>query len=119
MRKAGIIGLVVTLLVVIPLVFLISRPVIGTKQALSAVAFALVVAAWAFAYVLAIDPWLRRGIGSLFNIKIEWTGTTNGGWDAGGETGCLARLVIYFLGYVFMLLLVVMPALLLGWLILS
>jgi hypothetical protein len=54
MRKAGIIGLVVTLLVVIPLVFLISRPVIGTKQVLNAVAFALVVAAWAFAYVLAI-----------------------------------------------------------------
>jgi hypothetical protein len=112
MRKAGIIGLVVTLLVVIPVVFLISRPVIGTKQALSAVAFGLVVLVWGFVYVLAIDPWLRRGIGSLFNTKIEWSGDS---WEAGEGTGCLASLVLFFLCYFFIVLLVVTPAILLAW----
>ncbi len=113
MRKAGIIGLVATLLIMMPVLFLISRPVIGTRQALSAVAFALIVGVWGFAYVLAIDPWLRRGIGSLFNTKIEWSGDS---WLAGEGTGCLASLVLFFLCYFFIVFLVVTPAILLAWL---
>ena len=101
----GISGLVLTLVITVPLLFFLSRGAVGTSQYLAIVSGVLALVLWTIPYVTLVDPWLRRCVGALFNVTIEWRGTSKSmSWTPTQETGCLASLFIDLLGYFFLIL---------------
>jgi len=105
MKKLGIAGLLLTLGLTIPILFILSRGTVSTNQFILIVSGVLLLVLWIIPYATLVDPWLRRGVGSLFNVTIEWRGTSKSlSWTPVQETGCLAGLFIDLLGYFFIVL---------------
>ncbi len=102
MKKLGLVALVLTLVLTIPILFILSRHTVNPNQFILIVSGALLLVLWTIPYATLIDPWLRRGVGALFNVTIEWRGTSKSlSWTPVQETGCIAGLFIDLLGYFF------------------
>ena len=100
----GISGLVLTIVIMLPTLFL-SRGAVGAGQYLAIVGAVLGLVLWTIPYATLVDPWLRRCVGALFNLTIVWRGTSKSlSWTPLEKTGCLAGLFIDLLGYFFLLL---------------
>ena len=100
----GISGFVLTIAITIPTLFFLSRGAVGSSQYLAIVAAVLALVLWMIPYVTLVDPWLRRGVGALFNMTIEWRGTSKSmSWTPVEEAGCLASLFLDLLGYLFLI----------------
>ena len=105
MKKLGLAAFVLTLLLTIPILFILSRNSVNTNQFILIVAAVLLLVLWTIPYATLVDPWLRRGVGACFNVTIEWRGTSNSfSWTPIQETGCIAGLFIDLLGYFFIIL---------------
>jgi len=105
MKKLGIAALALTLVLIIPFLFVLSRNAVSTNQYFAIVSAVLLLVLWTIPYATLIDPWLRRSVGSLFNTSIEWRGTSKSmSWTSGEETGCITGLFIDLLGYLFIVL---------------
>ncbi len=105
MKKFGIAALGLTLVLMIPFLFVLSRNAISANQYFVIVAAVLLLVLWTIPYATLIDRWLRRSVGALFNVKIEWRGTSKSmSWTPDEETGCLTGLFIDLLGYFFIIL---------------
>lgn len=101
----GISGFVLTIAVMIPVLFFLSRGSLGASQYLTIVSAVLALVIWTIPYATLVDPLLRRGVGALFGTIIEWRGTSKSmSWTPGAETGCIASLCIDLLGYFFIIL---------------
>ena len=101
----GITGLVLTLVVMLPVLFFLSRGAVRPDQFGVIVACVLFLVVWTIPYVTLVDPLLRRAVGALFNVTIEWCGTSNSiSWTPAEKTGCILGLFIDLLGYFFIVL---------------
>jgi hypothetical protein len=97
--------LVLTLVLTIPILFILSRNTVNTNQFILIVSVVLLFVLWTIPYATLVDPWLRRTVGALFNVTIEWRGPTNAkSWTPVEKTGCIRGLVLDLLGYFFILL---------------
>ena len=100
----GIAGFVLTLIVIIPTLFFLTRDAVNENQFVVIVAAVLLLVLWTIPYVTLIDPLLRRAVGTLFNLTIEWRGVTNSiSWTPLEQTGCLLGLFLDLLGYFFII----------------
>ena len=105
MKKLGIAALALTLVFMIPVLFVLSRNAVSANQYFVIVAAVLLLVLWTIPYATLVDPWLRRSMGALFNVTIEWRGTSNSlSWTPVQDTGCIAGLFIDLLGYFFIIL---------------
>lgn len=105
MKKLGIVALLLTLVLTTPILFILSRGTVNINQFILIVSGVLLLVLWTIPYATLVDPWLRRSVGALFNVKIEWRGTSKSmSWTPDEETGCLTGLFIDLLGYVFIIL---------------
>ncbi len=105
MKKLGIAALALTLVFMIPVLFVLSRNAVSANQYFVIVAAVLLLVLWTIPYATLVDPWLRRSMGALFNVTIEWRGTSNSlSWTPVRETGCIAGLFVDLLGYFFIIL---------------
>ena len=105
MKKLGIAAFLLTLVLMIPILFILCRGTVNTNQFILIVSGVLLLVLWTIGYATLVDPWLRRGVGALFNVTIEWRGTSKSlSWTPVQETGCLAGLFIDLLGYFFIVL---------------
>ena len=106
--KKGVIGIaafIVTLAVMIPILFVLSRGSVSTNQYFIIVAAVLLLVLWTIPFVTLVDPLLRRGVGSLFNVTIDWRGTSQSiSWTPNENTGCLLNIFLALLGYLFIIL---------------
>jgi hypothetical protein len=101
----GIAGFVLTLIVMIPILFFLTRDGVNRNQFVVIVSAVLLLVLWTIPYITLIDPLLRRAVGGLFNLTIEWRGVTNSiSWTPLEETGCLLGLFLHLLGYFFIFL---------------
>lgn len=106
--KKGVVGiaaLILTLVVMIPVLFVLTRSTVSANQYLVIVSAVLLLVLWTVAYVTLVDPLLRRAVGALCHRTIEWRGTSKSiSWTAVEETGCLMSLLVDLLGYFFIVL---------------
>ena len=108
---AGGAGLLLTMALMIPVLFVLSRGAVSTNQFALIVSAVLLLGLWTIAYVTLIDPALRRVAGAVFGVTIEWRGARNSlSWTPAEATGCLSELVIGSLGYLLIGLWFVPPA---------
>ena len=105
MKRAGLVGLGLTLLLLIPVLFLLTRSAVSTNQFVVIAGVVLLFVMWTSVYVILVDPLLRRSIGSFFNVRIEWRGPSNSiAWTAVEPQGCLREMLIALFGYAFITL---------------
>jgi hypothetical protein len=108
MKRRAIIGItafVLTLSVMIPVVFFLTRGTVSLNQFGVITAGVLFLVLWTIPYAMLVDPLLRRTVGALFNTTIEWQRAGKSmSWTAAAETGCIASLFIDLLGYFFVVL---------------
>ena len=105
MKKAALAGLGVTLLLVIPLLFVLTRKAAGTNRVIVITGVVLLFVLWTALYAMLVDPLLRRFIGGIFMVRIEWRGPGNSiAWTAAEPQGCLREMLIALFGYVFLTL---------------
>ena len=101
----GVAAFVLTIAVMIPALFFLSRGAVSFNQYFVIVAAVLSLVLWTVPYATLVDPWLRRGVGTLFNVHIEWRGPSRSiAWTTVEETGCLLSLLVDLLGYFFIIL---------------
>jgi hypothetical protein len=101
----GLAGFALTVVLTIPALFLLSRDTVSTNQFVLIVSGVLLLVLWTITYAALVDPWLRRVVGGLFGVTIEWRGTTNSlSWTPAEKIGCVRGLVIDGLGYFFIFL---------------
>ena len=101
----GILGFVLTVAVMIPVLFVLSRGDLSTNQFVLIVSGVLLLVLWTIPYMTLIDPLLRRAAGAVFGVTIEWRGPRNSlSWTPVEATGCLSELVIGSLGYLLIVL---------------
>ena len=101
----GITSMVLTLAVIIPVLFFLSRGTVSPNQFGVIVACVLFLVLWTIPYVTLVDPLLRRAVGALFNVTIEWRGIGKSiSWTPAEKTGCILGLFIDLLGYFFIVL---------------
>ncbi len=97
--------MVLTLVVMIPVLFVLSRSTVSPNQFILIVSAVLLLVLWTIPYVTLVDPLLRRGVGALFNVTIEWRGTSKSlAWTTDEEAGCILGVFIDLLGYFFIFL---------------
>ena len=107
----GILALVLTLGLLIPLLFIVTRGAVSSNQFIVITLGVLALVVWTIPYATLVDPALRKIVGAVFGTEIGWGGTTNARhWDAGQEFGCISNLFIEMLGYFFVILWFVPPA---------
>ena len=105
MKKAGLIGLGLTLLLTIPILFVLTRGTVGTNQFIVIVGVVLLFLIWTVLYALLVDPLLRRLVGNIFNVRIEWRGPSKSiAWTPVESQGCFSEMVIALLGWTFVIL---------------
>ena len=105
MKKLSIVALVLVLMLTMPILFILSRNSVNSSQFILIASAVLLLVLWTIPYATLVDPLLRRGVGALFGTTIEWRGTSKSiSWTPGGETGCIASLLIDLLGYFFIIL---------------
>jgi hypothetical protein len=100
----GIAGCVVTIAVMIPALFFLSRGAVGTNQYILIVLGVLMLVLWLISYMTLVDPWLRRRVGALLGVTIELQrsgGSAN--WAPSQKAGCLFGLFVPLLGYFFVI----------------
>ena len=101
----GILALVVTLVLLIPVLFFVSRGAVGPNQFTVVAAGVLAMVLWTIPYATLVDPALRKVVGAVFGTEIGWGGTTNSlHWATPQEFGCISSLFIELLGYFFIIL---------------
>ena len=107
----GMLALVLTLGLLIPVLFFVTRGAVGQNQFIVIAAGVLAMVVWTIPYATLVDPALRKVVGAVFGTTIGWGGTTNSlHWDTGQEFGCIASLFVELLGYFFIILWFVPPA---------
>lgn len=111
----GIAGFALTLIVTIPILFFLTRDAVNRSQFVVIVSAVLLLVLWIIPYMTLVDPFLRRAVGALLSLTIEWRGVTNSiSWTPLEETGCLLGLFLDLLGYFFIILWFVPPAAAIG-----
>lgn len=101
----GISGFVLTIAVMIPVLFFLSRGAVSPNQFAVIAAGVLLLVVWTISYVTLVDPLLRRAVGALFNVTIEWRGPSNSiSWTPVENGGCILGFFLGLLGYFFMVL---------------
>ena len=104
MKKAALAGLGITLLLVLPILFVLTRRA-GTNRIVVITGVVLLFALWTALYVMLVDPLLRRLMGRTLNARIEWRGPSNSiAWTAAEPQGCLREMLIAGFGYLFLAL---------------
>ena len=107
----GILALVLTLVVMIPVLFFVTRGAVGPNQFIRIAAGGLALVVWTIPYATLVDPALRKLVGAVFGTEIGWGGVTNSlHWATPQEFGCIASLFVELLGYFFIILWFVPPA---------
>ena len=107
----GILALVLTLGLLMPVLFFVTRGAVSSNQFIVITLGVLALVVWTIPYATLVDPALRKIVGAVFGTEIGWGGTTNARhWDAGQEFGCISNLFIEMLGYFFVILWFVPPA---------
>ena len=107
----GILALVLTLALLIPVLFFVTRGAVSQNEFVFILAGVLALVLWTIPYATLVDPALRKLVGTLFGTEIGWGGTTNAlHWATPQEVGCLASLFVELLGYFFIILWFVPPA---------
>ena len=102
------ISLCLTLLVVVPVLFFLTRGIMSSSQFGLIVVAVLSLFLWTVVYVTLFDPLLRRGVGALLNVTIHWSGIGDSiSWTHAEAHGCLAGFFIGLLGYLFLFLWIV------------
>src|SRR5258706_16350259 len=97
---AGVAGLLLTMALMIPVLFVLSRGAVSTNQFALIVSGVVLLVLWTILYITLIDPALRRVAGAFFGVTIEWRGARNSlSWTPAEGTGCLSELIIGSLGY--------------------
>ena len=103
MKKAALAGLGITLLLVLPILFVLTRRAAGTNRIVVITGVVLLFVLWTALYVMLVDPLLRRLMGRTLNVRIEWRGPSNSiAWTAAEPQGCLREMLIALFGYVFL-----------------
>ena len=114
MKTRGIVGIlafVVTIVVLLPVVFFVTRGAVSQNQFIIIGAGVLAMVVWTIPYATLVDPALRKVVGAVFGTEIEWGGTTNSlHWATPQEFGCIPSLFIELLGFFFIILWFVPPA---------
>ena len=101
----GILALVLTLGLLIPVLFFVSRGAVAPNQFIVIAAGVLALVLWTIPYATLVDPALRKVVGMVFGTEIGWGGTSNARhWDTSQESGCIASLFVELLGYLFIIL---------------
>jgi hypothetical protein len=100
--KATVAGFAITLALMVPILFIVSRGTVTTNQFVLIVCGVLGFTSWIVVYVKLVDPLLRRAAGALFGVAIETRGGRNGAaaWEPLESQGCLLEVFIGLLGYV-------------------
>ena len=107
----GILALVLTLGLLIPVLFIVTRGAVSSNQFIIIAVGVLALVVWTIPYATLVDPALRKLVGAVFGTEIGWGGTTNQlHWATPQEFGCLPSLFIELLGYFFIILWFVPPA---------
>jgi hypothetical protein len=107
----GILALVLTLGLLIPVLFFVTRGAVSQNQFIVIVAGGLTLVVWTIPYATLVDPALRKVVGAVLGTTIGWGGTTNSlHWDTSQEFGCIGSLFVELLGYFFIILWFVPPA---------
>jgi hypothetical protein len=98
----GLSGLVLTLVLMIPVLFFLSRGAVSPNQFAVIAASVLLLVVWTILYVTLVDPLLRRAVGALFKVTIEWRGPSNSiSWTPVENSGCILGFFLGLLGYFF------------------
>ncbi|HYW70845.1 MAG TPA: hypothetical protein VE961_07420 [Pyrinomonadaceae bacterium] len=107
----GIVALALTLGLMIPVLFFVTRGAVSQNQFIVILAGGLALVLWTIPYATLVDPALRKLVGAVFGTEIGWGGTSNAlHWATSQEAGCLASLFVELLGYFFIILWFVPPA---------
>jgi hypothetical protein len=105
MKKLSIVALVFALVLTMPILFFLSRNSVSSSQFILIASAVLLLVLWTIPYATLVDPLLRRSVGTLLNLHIEWRGPSKSiAWTPVEETGCLLSLFIDVLGYFFIIL---------------
>jgi len=105
MKKLGIVAFLLTFVLTIPILFIFSRNTVNANQFILIVSAVLMLVLWTIAYMTLVDPLLRRGMGALFDVHIQWRGPSGSiSWTPVEDTGCLFGLFLDLLGYFFIVL---------------
>jgi hypothetical protein len=100
MKKAGLVGLGLTLMLTLPILFVLTRSAVSTNQFI-----VILFLIWTVLYALLVDPLLRRLVGNIFNVRIEWRGSSKSiAWTPIESQGCLSEMVVALLGWTFVIL---------------
>src|SRR5436190_15789211 len=96
----GIVAVVLTLGLLIPVLFFVTRGAVSPNQFIVITGGVLALVVWTIPYATLVDPALRKVVGAVFGTKIEWGGTSNSlHWDTPQEFGCIPSLFVELLGY--------------------
>jgi hypothetical protein len=107
----GILALVLTLGLLIPVLFFVTRGAVSQNQFIVIAAGVLTMVLWTIPYATLVDPALRKVVGAVFGTEIGWGGMTNSlHWATSQEFGCIGSLFVELLGYFFIILWFVPPA---------
>ena len=105
MKKAGLVGLGLTLMLTLPILFVLTRSAVSTNQFIVIVGVVLLFLIWTVLYALLVDPLLRRLVGNIFNVRIEWRGSSKSiAWTPIESQGCLSEMVVALLGWTLVIL---------------
>ena len=108
MKTRGIVGIlafVMTVGVLLPVLFFVTRGAVSSNQFIVIAAGVLALVLWTIPYATLVDPALRKVVGAVFGTEIGWGGTTNARhWDTPQEFGCIGSLFVELLGYFFIVL---------------
>jgi hypothetical protein len=107
----GILAMVLTIFVMIPVLFFVTRGAVSQNQFIVIAVGVLAMVVWTIPYATLVDPALRKVVGAVFGTEIGWGGTTNSlHWATSQEFGCISSLFVELLGYFFIILWFVPPA---------
>jgi len=107
----GVLAMVLTIGLLIPVLFFLTRGAVAPNQFVVIAAGVLALVLWTIPYATLVDPALRKVVGAVFGTEIGWGGTTNSlHWATPGEFGCISSLFVELLGYFFIILWFVPPA---------
>ena len=106
----GVVALLLTLCLLIPVLFFVTRGAVSANQFIVIAVGVLALVLWTIPYATLVDPALRKVVGAVFGTEIGWGGTTNSlHWATPQEFGCIPSLFVELLGYLFIILWFVPP----------
>ncbi len=72
----GILAMVLTIGLLIPVLFFVTRGAVAPNQFVVIAAGVLTLVVWTIPYATLVDPALRKLVGAVFGTEIGWGGTS-------------------------------------------